>query len=169
MKKDRWVLVYSPFDFDLANQLLDNFVKAQGRFGIKVDEPQWIELGKQMDRAPKGQGYIDAIKADIYPKDTIIAVVLTQQKDQKQYIKKYLDELGVPSQFILVPTLKRSLGKIGVFSNILKQINAKVRLDLYRLRLPQHMANTMIVGVDVVNEGRQTLLGYTSSYSQYLS
>lgn len=59
--------------------------------------------------------------------------------------------------------------KIGVFSNILKQMNAKVRQDLYRLSLPTHLKNTMIVGVDAVNEGRQSLLGFAASYSNYLT
>jgi len=40
---------------------------------------------------------------------------------------------------------------MGVFGNLLKQMNAKVRLDLYRLKVP--MNNGMVVGFDVVNEG----------------
>lgn len=43
-------------------------------------------------------------------------------------------------------------------------MNAKVRQDLYRLALPSHMKNTMVVGVDVVNEGRKSLLGFAASY-----
>jgi len=45
--------------------------------------------------------------------------------------------MGVPSQFVLVETLKRA--KIGVYSNLLKQMNAKVRQDLYRLALPSYL------------------------------
>ena len=50
-----------------------------------------------MDRQPGGKGYIDAIRADLYPKETLIAVVIIQKRDQKAPIKKLLDEMGVPS------------------------------------------------------------------------
>jgi hypothetical protein len=41
---------------------------------------------------------------------------------------------------------------MGVYGNLLKQINAKVRLDLYRLKIP--ITNAMVIGTDAVNEGR---------------
>jgi len=62
---------------------------------------------------------------------------------------------------VTTETLKRA--KIGVYSNILKQINAKCRLDLYRLAIP--VRNPMIVGVDVVNEGRSPIIGCSASYN----
>jgi len=71
--------------------------KAQGRFGIKVDDPQWIEIPKNLSNDPKGRGYIDGIKADLYPKDTLIVLVLISNKDVKSYIKREIDALGVPS------------------------------------------------------------------------
>lgn len=58
----------------------------------------------------------------------------------------------------------RTIGdKIGVYSNILKQINAKVRKDLYKISIP--LKKTMVVGVDVVNEGSRSIVAMTSSYS----
>lgn len=39
MRANRWAMVYSNFDFDITNQLYDMMSKAQGRFGIKVEEP----------------------------------------------------------------------------------------------------------------------------------
>jgi hypothetical protein len=56
---------------------------------------------------------------------------------------------------------------MGVFGNLLKQINAKVRLDLYRLKIP--VANSMVVGVDVVNEGRKSIIGFTASHNKFFS
>ena len=91
MKRDRWAMIYSPFDFDLTTNCYQMLQKAQGRFGIQVDEPQWIELQKGMDREPHGKGYIDAIKADLYPQETLIAVVILQRRDYKAPIKKVLD------------------------------------------------------------------------------
>lgn len=56
---------------------------------------------------------------------------------------------------------------MGVFGNLLKQINAKVRLDLYRLKIP--LQNAMVVGVDVVNEGRKSIIGFTASHNKFFS
>jgi aubergine-like protein len=67
----------------------------------------------------------------------------------------------------LTETLKRSSGRITVFGNLLKQMNAKVQLDLYRVKIP--LATAMVVGVDVVNEGRKSILGFTASYTKYLT
>jgi len=44
-------------------------------------------------------------------------------------------------------------------------MNAKVKLDLYRLSLPQSMRNTMVIGTDVVNMGHKSIIGFTASYS----
>lgn len=52
--------------------------------------------------------------------------------------------------------------KLPVASAILKQINAKVRLDLYRLSINQS-AGTMFVGIDLINNGKGFLLGFTAT------
>jgi len=66
-----------------------------------------------------------------------------------------------------VNTIKRA--KITVYSNILKQINAKLRKDLYRIQVPKSMENTMVVGFDVVNAGKDAILGLTASYTKSCS
>lgn len=68
--------------------------KAQGRFDIKVDEPNWIEVPKGSDRDPKG--YNECINKDLDP-NTQIVVVIIDKKDFKKFIKANLDRLGVPS------------------------------------------------------------------------
>jgi hypothetical protein len=50
-----------------------------------------------------------------------------------------------------------------------KQINAKLKLDLYRIDLPKNLLNTMVVGVAVVNAGRKTIVGLTATYSKHLT
>ena len=46
-------------------------------------------------------------------------------------------------------------------------MNAKVGLDLYRLKVP--INNGMVVGFDVTNEGRRSILGFTASYSKHFT
>jgi len=52
---------------------------------------------------------------------------------------------------------------------VLKQINAKLREDLYRINVIPKMKNTMIIGVDVVNAGRRAVIGLTASYSAHFT
>lgn len=72
----------------------------------------------------------------------MIVLVLLDFPDKKKFIKQALDKLGVPSQFLLVNTVHRAKG-LSVFTNLMKQINAKIELDLYRIQLPKEMTNTM--------------------------
>lgn len=85
----------------------------------------------------------------------------------KKKIKTLLDKKGLVSQFVLGNTIDRA--KITVYSNILKQINAKLMNDLYRIQIPKPMENTMVVGVDIVNAGKSAIIGMTASYSQHLT
>ena len=52
--------------------------------------------------------------------------------------------------------------KKSVFTNVLKQMNAKMRKDLYRLEM-KHLYKTMVVGVDLVNKANITTLGLCST------
>ena len=94
--------------------------RACGIFGIKVEEPQWVE-------APTGKptDMIAAIKADVNPANTKIIVVIIGNPADKKIVKGFLDKGGVVSQFITAGKLRNA--KIGVFSNLLKQMNAKLK------------------------------------------
>ena len=160
-------MVYSHFDYDNANSLLENLRKASGTFGIKVHDPQYIECPKDKN----SEDYMAPIRTDIDPKFTQFVVVLLSRDNLKAPIKALLDKMGIPSQFILSNTVKRGKG-LSVYSNVLKQINAKSRADLYKMSLPS-LRKTMIVGTNLVNtsiKGRTvTLMGLSASYNSTLS
>lgn len=61
--------------------------------------------------------------------------MIGNEKDYKQ-LKNYLDSKGLISQFMQSRTAKKLQGKGGPMSNILRQVNAKVDLDLFQLELP---------------------------------
>ena len=44
LRRETWAIVYGSKDSDLANDLLALMQKAAGGLGIRVDEPQWVEL-----------------------------------------------------------------------------------------------------------------------------
>ena len=51
---------------------------------------------------------------------------------------------------------------------LLKQINAKLREDLYTLHLP-FLKKTLLIGVDVVKGTDSMVLGFTASTNQKLT
>jgi hypothetical protein len=96
LQKNNWAIVYGSKDYDLANVLFENLLKAAGGFGIKVEEPQWVEVPD----SKTAQGYNDCIKSDINPSTCKIVCVIIFNPDMKKGVKKFLDMGGVPSQFI---------------------------------------------------------------------
>lgn len=55
---------------------------------------------------------------------------------------------------------------MGVISNILKQVNAKTQKSLYKLKsCPKIARKTIVVAIDVVNDGRLSIMGMTASNS----
>lgn len=60
---------------------------------------------------------------------------------------------------------------MGVYTNILRQVNAKCKKDLYHISFKQDIMNMhpMVIGVDVVNAGRKSIVGMTATYTQSLT
>jgi len=97
------------------------------------------------------QDYLKAIQGCNVGNAEIILVCLNDPKVKKD-IKRALDAMGVPSQFVLLQKhldKKRGGFKLTVISNIMAQMTAKVKKDLYRLNLNQQKSK-MIVGFDLV-------------------
>jgi hypothetical protein len=56
-----------------------------------------------------------------------------------------------------------------IFLNIVRQINAKLGGDLWRLDYGSEISNkTMLVGIDVCHKGKQSIIGFAASYDQYM-
>ena len=133
--------------------------RAGSAYGVRVELPQWVEVRD----SKSSEGYNNAIKSDINPKNCKIVCVVIFNPELKKGVKKFLDEGGVPSQFV---TAKKLSGRpaMGVFSNLLKQMNAKVRQDLYRVSLP-NFKNAMLIGVDLIMNGSSKLIGCCATSS----
>ena len=128
LKKQSFAIVYADEHFEQANTLLAMLSKASYAFGINVDkDPLWVDC-----RTSTAQNYIDEIKNKVTKKIEVV-IVLLGRKETKTQVKKHLVQQGIISQFILADTVYYKATAIGVFSNLIKQINAKLGLDLYRL------------------------------------
>ena len=45
MSKESWCLLYSKDDYNRANKCVDMMKDACGKFGIRVEDPEYIEVG----------------------------------------------------------------------------------------------------------------------------
>lgn len=82
-------------------------------------------------------------------------IIVLEKEEEKAPIKKYLDKVGVVSQFLLKSKMRAKVGErdfASVMGNILKQINAKLDGVNWQIRLPPQVSNlnTMFIGMDVV-------------------
>ena len=99
-----------------------------------------------------------------------LCFVLIQYPDQKKDVKKYLDRCGIVSQFMVKKTLEKNLDgrpKMGIFTNLLRQVNAKMPMDLYRITLPDKVRalDTMFIGIDVCHKGHSSIVGLAATSS----
>ena len=47
LTQNNWTLIYSESDYNRANKVVDNMKQAAGSFGIKVQDPEYIEVPAQ--------------------------------------------------------------------------------------------------------------------------
>jgi len=152
---------------------------------MKFDgEPVWVEVpdDRQLQKdgcqnTRNGGNFLFCLENMLKPiiKQVQMCFVLIGNDKHHEPIKRGLDKMGVVSQFMLFKNISKKVGVMGVISNLLRQVNAKRGLDLYRMNVTQQVRNnnTMFVGLDVVNEGAKSVIGMTASYSpaimQYFS
>jgi aubergine-like protein len=56
-----------------------------------------------------------------------------------------------------------------IYLNIVRQINAKLGGDLWRMSFGKEISQkTMLVGIDVCHKGKQSIIGFVATYDQYL-
>jgi len=56
-----------------------------------------------------------------------------------------------------------------IFLNILRQINAKLGGDLWRMSFHEEISKkTMLVGIDVCHKGRQSIIGFAATYDTHM-
>jgi aubergine-like protein len=78
---------------------------------------------------------------------------------------KINSDTPVISQFVASKTIMKDNDRI--FINILRQINAKLGGDLWRMEFQKEISKkTMLVGIDVCHKGRQSIIGFCASYDQ---
>lgn len=180
LQDQRWAFVYSERDAGLVDQIIDGLKKASKGLQMKIEgEPIWVEIPRDQvlekdgcKNTRNGGNYIFCINNELGNRANQISMAFVLIGNDKFHgpIKRHLDGLGVVSQFLLFKNIQKKVGTMGVLSNLLRQVNVKCGLDNYRIKVPPKLSesNTMFVGLEVVNAGRKSIVGLSSTYDKHM-
>ena len=146
-----WLCFYEKSNYDQAGLLYDTLSKASKAFGLKVAEPEWIEMQNKstakdwMDTAEDYFG--KGVKREY---DFVVFLLGKNDKIYAQLKKHSLCKNGYVSQVVKARTMQKKGGAMSVCSKILLQVNAKLGGVSYKAVLDKTVSERqlMIVGVD---------------------
>lgn len=171
LEKGNWAMAYANFDYDNCNNVLSALQSAGNKIGIKVDEPEWIELDKNFSAAD-----LDRLLAQVKKTETNVKIVVLLVPNENLYqdAKKVCYKHGCVSQCIKKHTYnsmrdEKKARNIGC--NILKQINSKLGGDLFYLKFPEEVTKrkVMLLGIDVCHSGNVSNVGFCASVNKEMS
>ena len=144
-----WLCFYEESNYDDAENLYNTLSKASKAYGLKIKNPEWIE----MPNKSSARDWTDT--ADDYfgkGKNNYDFVVFLLGKNDRIYpqLKKHsLCTNGYVSQVVKARSIQKK-GAMSVCSKILLQINAKLGGISYKANIDKTVADRklMIVGVD---------------------
>jgi aubergine-like protein len=152
-KKDmvNWLCFYEKSNYDDAESLYKNLEKASKAYGLKIGEPEWVEMQNKSsptDWKETADEYFGPGKE----REFDFVVFLLGKNDNKLYpeLKKHsLCTSGYVSQVVKARSMQKK-GVLSVCSKILLQLNAKLRGVSYKVNFDNSVKDRklMVVGVD---------------------
>jgi len=147
LRDGEWAFCYKARDENLTNQIIDSLKKGAQSLGMTFEgEPIWIEIPDDRDLqndgckdTRNGKNYIWCLEnseEEMFKHKVQVCFVLIGNDKDHPKIKNRLDKMNIVSQFMLYKNIQKKVGVMGVITNLLRQVNAKCGLDLYRMQLP---------------------------------
>lgn len=117
----KWLCVYHQKNYDDANNLINSMQQACDGIGIKIAEPEWVEVNSY---DPKK--WLEEVDSFNPSKFQIVVFVLDRGTEHLYNRIKYhsLTMRGYLSQVVKTQSLRKNA--LSVCSNLLKQINSKL-------------------------------------------
>ena len=151
-KKDmiNWLCFYEKSNYKDAENLHLNLDKASKAYGLKISEPEWIEMknfSSALDWTDTADDYFGAGKEREY--DFVVFLLGKNDKIYPDLKKHSLCTCGYISQVVKASSIKKK-GVMSICSKILLQLNAKLRGVSYRVNFDNTIKDRkfMVVGVD---------------------
>ncbi len=162
---DKWILVHTEKDAEVASGFVDTLYRASSTFGITVDYPSY-----GVSRGIKAKDFIDAI-TDQMQKVTapqiVVCILPPPATNEYAAIKRFAVNRSpvLLTQMVKSKTLSNPKNAMAVCSKMVLQMNAKRNGDLWKLRIPAGVPRkSMFVGIDISKEGKYECMGFSSSY-----
>ena len=161
-----WLCFYEENNYNDAENLYNTLSKASKAYGLKIPEPEWVEM-KNKSSAKK---WIDT--ADEYfsedKHDYSFALFLLGKNDSiyAQLKKHSLCRNGYVSQVVKARSIQKKGGLMSVCSKILLQINAKLGGISYKAVIYKEINDRklMVIGVDSSHiKGKRTGVAMVAS------
>ena len=146
-----WLCFYEKSNYNDAETLYNTLSKASKAFGLKIEEPEWIEMPNKAsaeDWTDTANDYFGKGKKRDF--DFVIFLLGKNDKIYPKLKKHSLCQNGYVSQVVKARSIQKKGGAMSVCSKILLQINAKLGGVSYMAKIDKTVADRklMIVGVD---------------------
>ena len=144
-----WLCFYEKSNYKDAETLYNTLSSASKAFGLKIAEPEWVEMPNRAtatDWTETADDYFGGKKRDY---DFVIFLLDKNDRIYAQLKKHSLCKNGYVSQVVKARSLKGK-GLMSVCSKILLQLNAKLRGISYKAMMDKSIQNLdlMIIGVN---------------------
>ena len=158
-----WLFLYEKHNYNDADNFWNNLQKASKGYGIKINEPEWVEMN---DRSNNSEDWTETVN-DYMKKNKYQFVLFFLDRNDFLYknLKKHsLSEKGYISQVVKTFSIRKNT--LSVCSKILIQLNNKLGGETYRVDFKKilNKLNIMAVGVDSSHiPGKRTGVAMTAT------
>ena len=144
-----WVCFYEKNNQNDAENLYKNLNKASKAFGLKIDEPQWVEMENSSSEKDWTDIAEDYFNKEIIEYDFAVFLLGNNNKIYTELKRNSLCKNGYISQVIKAKSIKK-FGIMSICSKILLQINAKLGGISYITIQKKSIKDRkiMVIGVD---------------------
>ena len=145
-----WLCFYEKNNYNDAENLYNTLSKASKAYGLKIAEPEWIEMNnnsKAVDWTDTAEDYFGkGVKREF---DFVVFLLGKNDKIYAQLKKHSLCKNGYVSQVVKARSIQKK-GAMSVCSKILLQLNAKLGGVSYKASMDKTVQERklMVVGVD---------------------
>jgi len=165
LEAGKWAFAYEKKNFNQADNVYNTMVQACRRLGLRVGEPQWMEVNS-LAKPDEVNELIDA-KIKSKAKPDIVLFVLPRETYYSA-LKNACYKRGIVSQCLTFRLANRF--NLAIASNVLRQMSMKLGGDSFFLRFEQVLEGTMLVGIDVSHAGHDSsIVGFCATYNRSLS
>ena len=161
-----WLCFYEENNYNDAENLYNTLSKASKAYGLKIPEPEWVEM-KNKSSAKKWMETADEYFSEDKQNYSFALFLLGKNDSIYPQLKKHsLCRNGYVSQVVKARSIQKKGGIMSVCSKILLQINAKLGGISYKAVINKEINDRklMVIGVDSSHiKGKRTGVAMVST------